>query len=87
MLNVFERLTDYQEADEIVEESGIPGLFWKRNDYYKTTALSRIILPSPGQSLFTVVFHAEDFSESSHGRLRGLWLPPWSGRRADLSRP
>ena len=67
MLNVFERLTDYQEADEIVEESGIPGLFWKRNDYYKTTALSRIILPSPGQSLFTVVFHAEDFSESSHG--------------------
>ena len=33
MLNVFERLTDYQEADEIVEESGLPGLFWKRNDY------------------------------------------------------
>ena len=55
MLNAFKRLTDYQEADEIVEESCIPGLFWKRNDFYKTTALSRIILPSPGQSLFTVV--------------------------------
>ena len=26
------------EADEVVEQSGIPGLFWKRNDYYKTTA-------------------------------------------------
>jgi hypothetical protein len=67
MLNAFKRLTDYQEVDEIVEQSCIPGLFWKRNDFYKTTALSRIILPSPGQSLFTVVFHAEDFSESSHG--------------------
>jgi hypothetical protein len=67
MLNALKRLADYREADEIVEETGIPGLHWKRNDYYRTTALSRIILPSAGQSLFTIVFHAEDFSESSHG--------------------
>jgi|SoiMethySBSTD1v2_1073268.scaffolds.fasta_scaffold501782_3 dTDP-4-dehydrorhamnose 3,5-epimerase len=67
MQNVLKRLADYQETDDIVEESCIPGLFWKRNDFYKTTAHSRIILPSPGQSLFTVVFHAEDFSDSSHG--------------------
>jgi hypothetical protein len=53
MLNAFKRLTDYQEVDEVVEESCIPGLFWKRNDFYKTTALSRIILPSLSASRAT----------------------------------
>ena len=54
MRNMLSRLADYQEADEIVEETGIPGLFWKRNDYYRTTALS----PDPA---------AEPGPESVHG--------------------
>jgi len=54
-------------SDEVVEETDIEGLYWISNYAIKTTRLSRIVLPSPGQGVFTIVTHAADFSEQEHG--------------------
>jgi dTDP-4-dehydrorhamnose 3,5-epimerase len=60
-------LKDIEEPDDVIERTPIPGLHWIRTYGLKSTEHSRIVLPSQGQGNFSVVFHADDFSESSHG--------------------
>jgi len=71
LLDVFKmmgrlRLRDVEEADEALEATSLPGLYWIHNYYLRTSAHSRIVLPHPGQNNFTAVYHATDFAESSH---------------------
>lgn len=61
------RLSDMSEQDDIIETTPIVGLHWIRTYGLKSTANSRIVLPVQGQGNFSVVYHASDFAESSHG--------------------
>lgn len=58
---------DAMEDDEVIESTSIPGLHWIRTYGLASTERSRIVLPLQGQGNFSVVYHAEDFSESLHG--------------------
>jgi hypothetical protein len=55
------------ESDSIVETTEISGLHWIRNYFINTSEYSRIILPSPGQGNFSVVYHGIDFAQEPHG--------------------
>jgi hypothetical protein len=68
LANMFKRLSldDIREDEEVLETTAIPGLRWIRNYYLRTSSRSRIVLQSPGQGNFTVVYHGSDFSDSSH---------------------
>jgi hypothetical protein len=59
-------LRDAEEPEEIVAKTELPGLYWVRNYYLRTSRHSRIVLPSPGQGTFTAVYHGSDFAESAH---------------------
>ncbi|HGM7222643.1 TPA: hypothetical protein ACKQEW_000361 [Pseudomonas aeruginosa] len=50
----------------VLEETGIDGLRWIENNFFTTSASSRIILPNPNQRAFSVVVHGGDFSDSDH---------------------
>lgn len=55
------------EKDRILEKTEIEGLYWISNYYVKISKLSRIILPSPGQGGFSIVYHGSDFLDEDHG--------------------
>jgi hypothetical protein len=59
LANMFKRLSldDIREDEEVLETTAIPGLRWIRNYYLRTSSRSRIVLQSPGQGNFTVVYH------------------------------
>lgn len=60
-------LRDTFEQEQIEEKTSIDGLYWIRNYFVKSTEMSRIVLPNPGQGNFSIVHHASDFSEAGHG--------------------
>jgi hypothetical protein len=60
-------LGDLDETEQVLERTPIPGLYWIRTYFLRTSDQSRIILPLPGQGNFTAVYHSQDFSAASHG--------------------
>lgn len=56
-----------KEKIKVIESTDINGVYWIQNHYIKTSTHSRIVIPSPGQGLFSVVSHAFDFSDEDHG--------------------
>jgi len=59
-------LREVQEPEEVLETTEIPGLYWIRTYYLRTSAHSRIVLPNPGQGNFTAVYHGSDFADREH---------------------
>ena len=59
-------LSDVEEAEQIVETTDLPGLYWIRTYFLRISDYSRIVMPSPGQGNFTAVFHGADFADSDH---------------------
>ena len=57
---------ELEETEEVLETTAIPGLYWIKTYFLKTSHFSRIVLPGPGQGNFTAVYHGADFSESAH---------------------